>query len=177
MNPALPDLKPAGHASCYLAALFPSPGMWRPRSGEGTHNINKGGLGRTRWGHPHDPGAPWEVAMDSNLTAQPQGSAHGTVHGEGLSPTPSTGEGVRQAYLLSAMNPQTSHFTSLDPLSHLEYEAIKYSCLHGIFSLFLLNFSWLSNNRCTDSTESSYPPFNQLLLLCTSSTTMAHLSK
>lgn len=35
---------------------------------------------------------PWEAAMDSNLTDQPQGPAQGTVHGEGPSPTPSTGE-------------------------------------------------------------------------------------
>lgn len=50
MNPALPDVKPAGRVPWVLAAESPSPGMRRPRTGEGTHSFNEEGLGRTSRG-------------------------------------------------------------------------------------------------------------------------------
>lgn len=125
-----------------------------------------------------DNGPPWEAAVDSNLIAQPQGRAQGRVHRERPSPTPNTGKagkgpgrGCREVYLSRAMKPQTNLCTSLTASSHPEYETIKCSCLHGSFSVFLVNCSLLSSNR---HTESSYMPFIQLLLTSTSSITIAH---
>lgn len=129
-------------------------------------HTSEGGLGRPSWGQPQviplpDNGPPWEAAVGSNLTAQPPGPCSGdSPRGGSLPPHQAlerpaggSGRGYRRG-----TKPQTSHFTSLDPFSHLEYEVMKYSCLRGTFSLLLINFSLLSNTRGSDSTEFSYAP-------------------